>query len=79
MYYIEQYLYVISLSPVEDIEALLFGFQSIAETVDVSYSDVIPGLIGLIPLITANNIQLAETIMFTIGTLIHLKTHLANL
>lgn len=60
---------VISLSPVEDIETLLFGFQSIAETVDVSYSDVIPGLIGLIPLITANNIQLAETIMFTIGHL----------
>ncbi|KAG1931930.1 importin-13 isoform X2 [Pimephales promelas] len=53
----------------QDIEALLFGFQSIAETVDVSYSDVIPGLIGLIPLITANNIQLAETIMFTIGSL----------
>ncbi|XP_051989982.1 importin-13 isoform X2 [Xyrauchen texanus] len=53
----------------QDIEALLFGFQSIAETVDVSYSDVIPGLIGLIPLITANSIQLAETIMFTIGSL----------
>uniref|UniRef100_A0A672T5Q2 Importin-13 n=1 Tax=Sinocyclocheilus grahami TaxID=75366 RepID=A0A672T5Q2_SINGR len=53
----------------QDIEALLFGFQSIAETVDVSYSDVIPGLIGLIPLITANNVQLAETIMFTIGSL----------
>ncbi|XP_067219751.1 importin-13 [Chanodichthys erythropterus] len=57
------------LSSWQDIEALLFGFQSIAETVDVSYSDVIPGLIGLIPLITANNIQLAETIMFTIGSL----------
>ncbi|XP_052404857.1 importin-13 isoform X1 [Carassius gibelio] len=53
----------------QDIEALLFGFQSIAETVDVSYSDVIPGLIALIPLITANNLQLAETIMFTIGSL----------
>ncbi|KAA0718898.1 Importin-13 [Triplophysa tibetana] len=53
----------------QDIEALLFGFQSISETVDVSYSDVIPGLIGLIPLITANSIQLAETIMFTIGSL----------
>uniref|UniRef100_A0A8C1YSU4 Si:ch73-182a11.2 n=1 Tax=Cyprinus carpio TaxID=7962 RepID=A0A8C1YSU4_CYPCA len=50
-------------------EALLFGFQSIAETVDVSYSDVIPGLMGLIPFITANNVQLAETIMFTIGSL----------
>ncbi|XP_030630632.1 importin-13 [Chanos chanos] len=53
----------------QDIETLLFGFQSIAETVDVSYSDVIPGLIGLIPLITPGNIQLAETIMFTIGSL----------
>ncbi|XP_043117062.1 importin-13 isoform X2 [Puntigrus tetrazona] len=53
----------------QDIEALLFGFQSIADTVDVGYSDVIPGLIGLIPLITANNVQLAETIMFTIGSL----------
>ncbi|XP_073704250.1 importin-13 [Garra rufa] len=53
----------------QEIEALLFGFQSIAETVDVSYSDVIPGLIGLIPLITANSVQLAETIMFTIGSL----------
>lgn len=60
---------MVSLTLMEDIEALLFGFQSIAETVDVSYSDVIPGLIGLIPLITANSIQLAETIMFTIGTL----------
>lgn len=72
MYYIKQrYLCVISLSFLEDIEALLFGFQSIADTVDVSYSDVIPGLIGLIPRITANNVQLAETIMFTIGTPIH--------
>nr|XP_055058873.1 importin-13 [Misgurnus anguillicaudatus]XP_055058875.1 importin-13 [Misgurnus anguillicaudatus] len=53
----------------QDIEALLFGFQSIAETVDVNYSDVIPGLIGLIPLIRGNSIQLAETIMFTIGSL----------
>ncbi|KAG9273698.1 importin-13-like isoform X1 [Astyanax mexicanus] len=53
----------------QDIEALLYGFQSIAETVDVSYSDVIPGLIGLIPLITATNVQLAETIMLTIGSL----------
>lgn len=52
----------------EDIEALLFGFQSIADTVDVSYSDVIPGLIGLIPLISANSIQLAETVMLTLGT-----------
>ncbi|XP_026854085.2 importin-13 isoform X1 [Electrophorus electricus] len=53
----------------QDIEAMLFGFQSVAETVDISYSDVIPGLIGLIPLITANNVQLAETIMLTIGSL----------
>ncbi|XP_066537326.1 importin-13 isoform X2 [Hoplias malabaricus] len=53
----------------QDIEALLFGFQSIAETVDVGYSDVIPGLIGLIPLVTASNIHLAETIMLTIGSL----------
>lgn len=52
----------------EDVEALLFGFQSIADTVDVSYSDVIPGLIGLIPLISSNNIQLTETVMFTLGT-----------
>ncbi|KAK2539795.1 Ipo13 [Columba guinea] len=27
-------------------EALLYGFQSIAETIDVNYSDVVPGLIG---------------------------------
>ncbi|KAF7705936.1 importin-13 [Silurus meridionalis] len=53
----------------QDIEALLFGFQSIADTVDVSYSDVIPGLIGLIPLISANSVQLAETVMLTIGSL----------
>uniref|UniRef100_A0AAR2JS02 Importin-13 n=1 Tax=Pygocentrus nattereri TaxID=42514 RepID=A0AAR2JS02_PYGNA len=53
----------------QDIEALLFGFQSIAETVDISYSDVIPGLLGLIPLITADSIHLAETIMLTIGSL----------
>lgn len=52
----------------EDIEALLFGFQSIADTVDVSYSDVIPGLIGLVPLISTNSVQLTETVMFTLGT-----------
>lgn len=48
-------------------EALLYGFQSIAETIDVNYSDVIPGLIGLIPRININNVQLADTVMFTIG------------
>ncbi|KAM9501408.1 importin-13 [Clarias gariepinus] len=53
----------------QDIEALLFGFQSIADTADVSYSDVIPGLIGLIPLISANSVQLAETLMLTLGSL----------
>ncbi|XP_076151411.1 importin-13 isoform X2 [Alosa pseudoharengus] len=53
----------------QDIEALLFGFQSIAETVDVSYSDVIPGLVGLIPLINVTNVELADTVMFTIGSL----------
>ncbi|XP_034159515.2 importin-13 [Pangasianodon hypophthalmus] len=53
----------------QDIEALLFGFQSIADTVDVSYSDVIPGLIGLIPLISANSVQLTETVMLTLGSL----------
>lgn len=52
----------------EDIEALLFGFQSIADTVDVGYSDVIPGLIGLIPLISVTSVQLAETVMLTLGT-----------
>ncbi|KAK3567916.1 hypothetical protein QTP86_027266, partial [Hemibagrus guttatus] len=52
-----------------DIEALLFGFQSIADTVDVSYSDVIPGLIGLVPLISTNSVQLTETVMFTLGSL----------
>ncbi|KAJ8388429.1 hypothetical protein AAFF_G00133050 [Aldrovandia affinis] len=50
-------------------EALLYGFQSIAETIDVNYSDVIPGLIGLIPRININNVQLADTVMFTIGSL----------
>ncbi|XP_071058948.1 importin-13-like isoform X3 [Pseudochaenichthys georgianus] len=50
-------------------EALLYGFQSIAETIDVNYSDVIPGLIGLIPRISINNVQLADTVMFTIGAL----------
>ncbi|XP_058251317.1 importin-13 isoform X3 [Hemibagrus wyckioides] len=54
---------------VEDIEALLFGFQSIADTVDVSYSDVIPGLIGLVPLISTNSVQLTETVMFMLGSL----------
>lgn len=51
----------------QHIEALLYGFQSIAETIDVNYSDVIPGLIGLIPRISINNVQLADTVMFTIG------------
>ncbi|XP_073400573.1 importin-13 isoform X2 [Dendrobates tinctorius] len=53
----------------QNTEALLFGFQSIAETVDVNYSDVVPGLIGLIPRININNVQLADTVMFTIGAL----------
>lgn len=48
-------------------EALLYGFQSIAETIDVNYSDVVPGLIGLIPHISISNVQLADTVMFTIG------------
>lgn len=52
----------------QDTEALLFGFQSIAETIDVNYSDVIPGLIGLIPRINISNILLADTVMYTIGT-----------
>lgn len=52
-------------------EALLYGFQSIAETIDVNYSDVIPGLIGLIPRININNVQLADTVMFTIGKVMH--------
>ncbi|XP_034038611.1 importin-13-like isoform X1 [Thalassophryne amazonica] len=53
----------------QDTETLLFGFQSIAETIDVNYSDVIPGLIGLIPRINISNIMLAETVMYTIGSL----------
>ncbi|CAB1326473.1 unnamed protein product [Coregonus sp. 'balchen'] len=53
----------------DDTEALLFGFQAIAETIDVNYSDVIPGLIGLIPRISISNIQLADTVMYTIGSL----------
>ncbi|XP_021105593.1 importin-13 isoform X2 [Heterocephalus glaber] len=53
----------------QHIEALLYGFQSIAETIDVNYSDVVPGLIGLIPRITISNVQLADTVMFTIGAL----------
>uniref|UniRef100_A0A2K5V4Y4 Importin-13 n=1 Tax=Macaca fascicularis TaxID=9541 RepID=A0A2K5V4Y4_MACFA len=48
-------------------EALLYGFQSIAETIDVNYSDVVPGLIGLIPRISISNVQLADTVMFTIA------------
>lgn len=54
--------------PLKDTEALLFGFQSIAETIDVNYSDVIPGLIGLIPRINISNVMLADTVMYTIGT-----------
>lgn len=54
-------------------EALLYGFQSIAETIDVNYSDVIPGLIGLIPRININNVQLADTVMFTIGLYVCFK------
>lgn len=53
----------------QDTEALLFGFQSIAETIDVNYSDVIPGLIGLIPRISISNVMLADTVMYTIGSL----------
>lgn len=53
-------------------EALLYGFQSIAETIDVNYSDVIPGLIGLIPRISISNVQLADTVMFTIGKVMHI-------
>ncbi|XP_021171300.2 importin-13 isoform X2 [Fundulus heteroclitus] len=53
----------------QDTEALLFGFQSIAETIDVNYSDVIPGLIGLIPRINIGNVMLADTVMYTIGSL----------
>ncbi|XP_004079034.2 importin-13 [Oryzias latipes] len=53
----------------QDTEALLFGFQSIAETIDVNYSDVIPGLIGLLPRINISNLMLADTVMYTIGSL----------
>nr|XP_020473996.1 importin-13-like [Monopterus albus] len=53
----------------QEAEALLFGFQSIAETIDVNYSDVIPGLIGLIPRINISNVMLADTVMYTIGSL----------
>uniref|UniRef100_A0A8D1TIZ0 Importin-13 n=1 Tax=Sus scrofa TaxID=9823 RepID=A0A8D1TIZ0_PIG len=53
----------------QHMEALLYGFQSIAETIDVNYSDVVPGLIGLIPRISISNVQLADTVMFTIGAL----------
>lgn len=56
------------LSLSQDTEVLLFGFQSIAETIDVNYSDVIPGLIGLIPRINISNIMLADTVMYTIGS-----------
>ncbi|XP_037537203.1 importin-13 [Nematolebias whitei] len=52
-----------------DTEVLLFGFQSIAETIDVNYSDVIPGLVGLIPRINISNAMLADTVMYTIGSL----------
>lgn len=52
----------------QDTEVLLFGFQSIAETIDVNYSDVIPGLVGLIPRINISNAMLADTVMYTIGT-----------
>lgn len=55
----------------QDTEALLFGFQSIAETIDVNYSDVIPGLIGLIPRINISSIMLADTVMYTIGIYPH--------
>ncbi|XP_061652611.1 importin-13-like isoform X2 [Phyllopteryx taeniolatus] len=51
----------------QETEALLFGFQSIAETIDVNYSDVIPGLIGLIPRIDISNVTLADTVVYTIG------------
>ncbi|KAF6109196.1 importin 13 [Phyllostomus discolor] len=46
-----------------------YSWQSIAETIDVNYSDVVPGLIGLIPRISISNVQLADTVMFTIGAL----------
>lgn len=60
-------------------EALLYGFQSIAETIDVNYSDVIPGLIGLIPRISINNVQLADTVMFTIGKMIKVMLNLVGI
>ncbi|XP_028986913.1 importin-13-like [Betta splendens] len=53
----------------QDTEALLFGFQSITETIDVNYSDVIPGLIALIPRVNVSNVMLADTVMYTIGSL----------
>ncbi|XP_075876883.1 importin-13-like [Nelusetta ayraudi] len=53
----------------QDTEALLFGFQSIAETIDVNYSDVIPGLTALIPRVNISNVLLADTVMYTIGSL----------
>lgn len=34
----------------------------------MNYSDVIPGLIGLIPRINISNVMLADTVMYTIGT-----------
>lgn len=64
---VSSFLHVVILH-LKDTEALLFGFQSIAETIDVNYSDVIPGLIGLIPRINISNIMLADTVMYTIGT-----------
>lgn len=50
-------------------EALLYGFQSITEDIDVNCSDVVPGLIGLIPRISISKVQQADADMFTIGTL----------
>lgn len=61
-------MFHVAILNLQDTEALLFGFQSIAETIDVNYSDVIPGLIGLIPRINISSIMLADTIMYTIGT-----------
>uniref|UniRef100_A0A7N4PRD9 Importin-13 n=1 Tax=Sarcophilus harrisii TaxID=9305 RepID=A0A7N4PRD9_SARHA len=50
-------------------EALLYGFQSIAETIDVNHSEAVPGLVDLIPRISISNVHLADTVMFTIGAL----------
>uniref|UniRef100_A0A3B4A1Q6 Importin-13 n=1 Tax=Periophthalmus magnuspinnatus TaxID=409849 RepID=A0A3B4A1Q6_9GOBI len=59
----------------QETEALLFGFQAIAETIDVNYSDVIPGLIGLIPRINISNVMLADTVMYTISLAEWLADH----